>query len=860
MTRGSGAWLVGLLLAAGLARADAPQRTFFVSPAGQDTWSGRLPAPKADGTDGPFATLGRARDAVRALKQAGAGEGPVSVQLRGGTYPLEEAVRFGPEDSGTAEAPVSYEAYPGERPELIGGRRLRGFEAPAAGEPLRIDLPPLPGAGWRFRSLFVDGRREVRARYPNLDPADPIRRGFLYAGTPPGHVAFGVTVGGIHRAGDWLEYALSVPTAGDYTLWLHYGAANAPYGFTAMDGRCAVSVDGAAPLALADLEDTGGWRPARWARAATLRLSAGTHRLRWQNRKGGGLVLDALVLCGDPGWRPTGTALTPPVRGAMVALSAKDFLRSQAPQLMVSGAGGGPKDALWGAPGRLRPAWFTAPDAEVHVFPSGECRAFQEILSIKGHDAASGRMDLGGPEALAALNPGDRYFIENVLEELDAPGEWHADGTTGRLTYRPRAGFTARSEVIVPLTRHLLRVEGRSPRMPVRHLRFAGLTLRNTDWARGGASAGYGMGEDGAILLRDAEACVVEDCRFLNLGGYAVVLERGRAHAVRGSEVAHAGAGGVLVRDSSGNRITDNHLHHLGEAYVHVGGVVLSGPGAAENLVAHNAIHDSTRYGISLKNPGGRNTLEYNRIQNTCLATSDAGGIEVTQQDRAFRSGSTIRFNQVADTIGYASTSGEPSFLAWGIYLDSFASGYEVRGNLVLRTWNGGFMLQGGSGNRVVNNVFVDGQVSQGTLANFEGRSRDLQVTANVFAYSTAGATAFVTGTLGPGVLRIDRNLYFPPAGALPVFGAGGGQSLAEWRKAGRDRESKVGDPRFRDPGRSDYRLQPGSPAPSLGFQALPPPERWGPRRRPCACPIAPAGPRFWGRPEGRRSPQRAAE
>ena len=40
---------------------------FFVSLEGSDSWSGTLPAPSQDKTDGPFATLARARDAVREL-------------------------------------------------------------------------------------------------------------------------------------------------------------------------------------------------------------------------------------------------------------------------------------------------------------------------------------------------------------------------------------------------------------------------------------------------------------------------------------------------------------------------------------------------------------------------------------------------------------------------------------------------------------------------------------------------------------------------------------------------------------------------------------------------------------------------
>jgi hypothetical protein len=45
---------------------------FFVATDGNDQWSGRLPSPKPDGTDGPYATLGRALKATRALNQQSA--------------------------------------------------------------------------------------------------------------------------------------------------------------------------------------------------------------------------------------------------------------------------------------------------------------------------------------------------------------------------------------------------------------------------------------------------------------------------------------------------------------------------------------------------------------------------------------------------------------------------------------------------------------------------------------------------------------------------------------------------------------------------------------------------------------------
>lgn len=841
-----------LLVLGGLAglpgRTGVPPRILYVSPAGRDAWSGRLPAPNRDRTDGPFASIARARDAIRQIKGEDPQPGPISVQIRGGRYYLDRPIQFSPEDSGTEAGPISYVAYPGETPELIGGRRLTEHRSPAPGGPVVFDLPDRGASPWQFRSLFVDGRREVRARYPNVDPADPYRKGFLYAAAAPDRITFGVTVSGIHNAGDWLEYRVAIPVEGNYVLWLHYGARNEPYGLPSMDGRSSVQVDARGSVPLGDLADTGGWSPARWSRAATLRLAAGEHLLRWQNQKGGGLALDALVLCDEPAWAPEGTEFPPPSRGGHLVLrSARDFVRSHGRQITVSGAGAGPRDAIWCGPGEVHPAWLSAPGAEVHIFQSGDCRAYSEILSIEGYDPKERKLLLGGPEARSALNPGDRYYVENVREELDAPGEWYLDAGARTLTYLPRPGFGPRSEVIVPQTERLLQLEGwPSAGAPVRYLRFAGLTFRDTDWTRGGASAGYGVGDDGAVYLRDAEACVVEDCRFLDLGAYAVCVARGRGNTIRSCEVAHVGGGGVLILGSSGNRVTDNHIHDLGEAYQHVGGIVLAGEGASGNTLAHNAIHDSPRYGISLKEPGGHNLVEFNRIQNTGLATSDSGGIEVTQHDRAFRSGTVIRDNLVADTIGYSSTFGTPTYLSWGIYLDSFASGYEVEGNVVCRSWNGGIMLQGGRDNRVAGNLFVDGQVSQGTLANFNQQSTGLQVMGNIIAYSAPGAVAFDTGTLGPGVIRVDRNLYFPPRGMPPTFGAAGTTTWAEWRRLGRDLGSTVADPRFRHPGTDDGALLPGSPAFRLGFRPIPL-DQVGPRTRRCTCRIRPAGRECWG-------------
>ena len=88
--------LLGILL---LLTATAAAVDFHVSPKGSDANPGTA--------DQPFATLARARDAVRALKAKGPLAEPVRVIVADGTYTLTEPLVLSPEDSGTAQAPVT---------------------------------------------------------------------------------------------------------------------------------------------------------------------------------------------------------------------------------------------------------------------------------------------------------------------------------------------------------------------------------------------------------------------------------------------------------------------------------------------------------------------------------------------------------------------------------------------------------------------------------------------------------------------------------------------------------------------------------------------------------------------------------
>lgn len=158
---------VSLGAAAPKAGDAAPNATFYVATNGNDAWSGRLPAPNAEKTDGPLATLERARDAVRAVRPD-AMVLPVPetrVLLRAGVYPRTQPLVFRPEDSRQGTTRVVYASYPGERAVISGGRAISGWK-PAEGGLWKVDLPEVKAGKWYFRQLFVNGQPRSRPRFP----------------------------------------------------------------------------------------------------------------------------------------------------------------------------------------------------------------------------------------------------------------------------------------------------------------------------------------------------------------------------------------------------------------------------------------------------------------------------------------------------------------------------------------------------------------------------------------------------------------------------------------------------------------------------------------------------------------------
>lgn len=140
--------LVAILLVGGTAVSASSRVMLYVSPAGSDTAAGTKTA--------PFATLQRARDEIRALKQAGTLSGSIVVEVAGGTYELQSPLELTAEDSGPSFArTVTYRAAQGAAVRLVGGKVVNNFrpvteaavrgrlEESARGKVLQADLKAL---------------------------------------------------------------------------------------------------------------------------------------------------------------------------------------------------------------------------------------------------------------------------------------------------------------------------------------------------------------------------------------------------------------------------------------------------------------------------------------------------------------------------------------------------------------------------------------------------------------------------------------------------------------------------------------------------------------------------------------------
>ena len=153
-----------VILCSGLAANSVLAADYFVSAGGNDSNPGTR--------EKPLASAAGARDLIR--KSGRAGKEAITVNFMPGSYYLGNTLTFKPEDSGSDKAPMTYQSTEEGQAVLSGGRKLALTWVPWKDGIMKAETP----AGLSVDQLFVNGSRQIMARYPNYDPNVVTYNGF----------------------------------------------------------------------------------------------------------------------------------------------------------------------------------------------------------------------------------------------------------------------------------------------------------------------------------------------------------------------------------------------------------------------------------------------------------------------------------------------------------------------------------------------------------------------------------------------------------------------------------------------------------------------------------------------------------
>lgn len=414
---------------------------------------------------------------------------------------------------------------------------------------------------------------------------------------------------------------------------------------------------------------------------------------------------------------------------------------------MPEGAGEGHvwKREAYVKPGDVR-RWSRPEEVELFIFAQYGWWNF--IEPVKSLDPESRKLTLA-KDCGYDLHPHKRYFFQNALEELDAPGEWYLDTRSATLYFWPPRDL-ADAEVRLPVVESFFKLRAGVKGVTIRGLSFLGCNGT-------------------AITMEGTEGCVVAGCLIEHCGsmrGSGVSVQGGKNNRVERNEIAYTGNTGVGVGGGdrktltpAGNVVTNNHIHHMGVINKNAAGVGLGGVG---NVVTHNLIHHGPRMGVQFS--GNNLVIEYNHIHHVMLETQDGGGVYTGGRDWISSRGTTLKYNFIHDVVGVGQGSAglkTPHF-SWGIYMDDNAGGLDIVGNIVARCSRASLHLHNGRDHLIENNIFVEGGERQ---LEFNGWGPDHSFTKNHMATMIAGwdSVKDLPAWKGMRGMELDpRNAFFP--------------------------------------------------------------------------------------------------
>jgi parallel beta-helix repeat protein len=510
--------------------------------------------------------------------------------------------------------------------------------------------------------------------------------------------------------------------------------------------------------------------------------------------------------------------------------------------------------------------WDNVEDVEILVRPTRDW--MMNVLPLASVDEEAGAAYTSIEATYGMTKKG--CWVENVLEELNEPGEWVLNTKKGKVYLWPRN----KSKVVAPQLIEYFLVEGQIDEMgptdvPVRNLHFSGLTFKHGDrYTLDEDDAGLQhdwdmLDKDNALVrFRGAENCVIDKCHFLHSGSGAIRVDLyGMNNEVTNNHIEYMGGGGILLcgygpgtKDvNKKNIVYNNNIHHVGEIYWHSPGIFLWNSG--DNRVANNLIYDTNYCGLIISGcvirffvhsdkreqcrairwhevgelpqeltpdavrpywHSRNNIIEYNEIHHVMKKLGDGNGIYI----RGSGPNNIIRSNYIHHLVA---ETGKQS----GIRTDGGQMDAIITGNLIYKCTSQGMTLK--LNNRFENNIIADITEPRVIyLKLVEGPSTGASNKRNIF-YSVKDDCTFISEPAeGKGLVGEDSRGRIPARmkdvdSDYNIYYCKADNTIAEKRlerlqNDGVDANSKATDPMFVDPENGDFRFKPGSPALEMGI------------------------------------------
>lgn len=299
--------------------------------------------------------------------------------------------------------------------------------------------------------------------------------------------------------------------------------------------------------------------------------------------------------------------------------------------------------------------------------------------------------------------PEGTLWIENTLDVINEPGEWAFDRSDRTLYLKTPDGKPPGLRVEIPLLTELIRIEGNPNESDFVDHPARGITIRGITFARANAfgwkrnKQGRGLQHDwemhdeaaAMVRLRYAEACRIENCRFVNAGATGLRMDfHCRKNVVQQCEFSALGGAGIVLAGygmgykdvNRENLIADNNIHHIGEYWWHSPGIFAWQSG--RNRIIHNHIHHVPHNAITVS---GRTQLSVSGTKESSkTARMDEVILHLEGRDRSWHSREPLmhgRFNN----IGWNDIHHAMELMADGnaIYVSGTGTGNRIHHNFI---------------------------------------------------------------------------------------------------------------------------------------------------------------------------------